>query len=333
MTSGHAPTSTRQFQNVAVVGHHAAGGRREAAGPLGGNLDQVWEDDLAGEATWEAAEAKMAVHALEGAAEGGGWQLADVDVVLGGDLLDQLVSTNFAGRQHHRPTLGVFSACATFAEAVGLAGVWCELGSARVLAGAWSHHLAVERQFRFPIEFGYQRSPTASWTATAAGALAITQGAGPVRLRAFTVGRVVDPGSTDPMDMGTAMAPAAWDSLQRHLEAVGETWSAYDRVFTGDLGMVGSAILCDLAHDGHFGRVHDDCGRSLYRPDQDVHNGGSGTGCVAAVVASHVLPHLEDGRWHRVLVAATGALFSPTSYQQGESIPAVAHVIELEAGR
>lgn len=331
--SQYTSGSTRQFRNVAVVGHSAAGGRREGAGPLGESLDHVWDDDLAGESTWEAAEAKMAVHTLQAAAQSAGWQFADADVVLGGDLLDQLVSTNFAGRQHHRPTLGVFSACASFAEAVGLAGLWCELGPARVLAGAWSHHLAVERQFRFPIEFGYQRSPTASWTATAAGALAITAGTGPVRLRAFTVGRVVDPGSTDPMDMGTAMAPAAWDTLQRHLEAVGERWSAYDRVFTGDLGLVGSEILCDLAQDDGFARVHDDCGRSLYRPDQDVHNGGSGTGCVAAVVSGHVLPRLADGRWQRVLIAATGALFSPTSYQQGESIPAVAHVIELEARR
>ncbi len=325
--------STRQFEQVAVVGHFAAGGAREGQGPLAAAFDQVWNDDLAGETTWEAAEAKMAVQALEGAAHDGGWPLEAVDVVVGGDLLDQLVSTNFAARQHHQPTLGVFAACASFAEAVGLAGLWCDRGSARVVAGAWSHHLAVERQFRFPVEFGYQRTPTASWTATAAGALALTQGTGRVQLRAFTVGRVVDPGSTDPMDMGTAMAPAAWDSLQRHLAAVHARWDDYDRVFTGDLGVVGSGILCDLANDTAFVRVHDDCGRSLYRPEQDVHNGGSGTGCVAAVVAGHIMPRVEAGEWHRVLVAATGALFSPTSYQQGESIPAVAHVIELEAGR
>ncbi len=325
--------STRHFEHVAVVGHFAIGGVREGQGPLGPIFDHIWRDDLAGERTWEAAEGKMAVQAVEGAAHGAGWQLGDVDVVVGGDLLDQLVSTNFAARQHQQPTLGVFAACASFAEAVGLAGLWCEGGSARAVAGAWSHHLAVERQFRFPIEFGYQRTPTASWTATAAGALAVTPGSGRVQLRAFTVGRVVDPGSTDPMDMGTAMAPAAWDSLQRHLRAVDGDWGQYDRVFTGDLGVVGSAILCDLAHDDTFSRVHDDCGRSLYRPDQDVHNGGSGAGCVAAVVAGHIVPRIEAGDWRRVLVAATGALFSPTSYQQGESIPAVAHVIELQAGR
>ena len=325
--------STRQFERVAVVGHFAAGGSREGKGPLAASFDKVWNDDLASENTWEAAEAKMAVHALKGAARDGGWPLDEADLVVGGDLLNQLVSTNFAARQHLLPTLGVFAACASFAEAVGLAGLWCDAGSARVVAGAWSHHLAVERQFRFPIEFGYQRTPTASWTATAAGALALARGTGRARLRAFTVGRVVDPGSTDPMDMSTAMAPAAWDSLQRHLAAMGSRWRDYDRVFTGDLGVIGSAILCELANDPSFDRVHDDCGRALYHRDQDVHNGGSGTGCVAAVVAGHIVPRVQRGEWHRVLVAATGALFSPTSYQQGESIPAVAHVIELEAGR
>jgi stage V sporulation protein AD len=323
--------ATRTFDGVSVVGHYTIGGRLEREGPLGHAFDDVWRDDLAGEVSWEAAEAKMAHHVLDGAARRGGWALSDVDLVVGGDLLDQLVSTNFAARAHGRPTLGVFAACASFTEAVGLAALWCDRAGARVLAGAWSHHLSVERQFRFPIEFGYQRTPTASWTATAAGALALGAEAGPVRLTAFTVGKVVDPGSTDPMDMGTAMAPAARDSLNRHLTAVHRAWEDYDRVYTGDLGFLGSRILVDLMNDPAFARVHDDCGRSLYDVRQDTHNGGSGTGCVASVVAGHVVPRLESGEWRRVLVAATGALFSPTSYQQGESIPAVSHVVELEA--
>lgn len=328
MTSG-----TREFDSVSVVGRFTVVGRLESEGPLGPAFDQAWSDDLAGETTWEAAEAKMAVHALGGAARHAGWTWDEVDLVVGGDLLNQLMSTNFSARQHGRPTLGVFSACASFAEAVGMGALWCSETQSRVLAGAWSHHLAVERQFRFPVEFGYQRTTTASWTATAAGALALQSGGRGVQLRAFTVGRVIDPGSRDPMDMGTAMAPAAWDSLTRHVAARQHGWSHYDRVFTGDLGVVGSQILKELADDREFQRVHDDCGRSLYSPGQDAHNGGSGTGCVAAVVASHVLPKLETGEWRRVLVCATGALFSPTSYQQGESIPAVGHVLELESSQ
>lgn len=318
-------------QGAYVAGHGSVVGKLEGEGPLGADFDEVWQDDLAGQTSWEEAERELWLAALQHAQKRAGWTDRDADLVLGGDLLDQLYSTNFSAREHHIPLVGLFSACASFTEAVGLAGVLVAAGGPPgVLAGAASHHLAAERQFRFPVELGYQRAPTASWTATAAGALAINGEDGPIAIRSVTFGRVVDRGSKNPMDLGTAMAPAAHDTLQRHLHAFGQSLADYDQVFTGDLGLVGSSILGELMGDPQaFDRVHDDCGRSLYTKSQDTHNGGSGAGCAAAVFAGPILRRMREGHLHRVLLVATGALFSPTSYQQGETIPGIAHAVEF----
>jgi stage V sporulation protein AD len=322
------------LSGLRVAGGYTVVGKKEGDGPLGGRFHEVWDDDLAGQSSWEAAEAELARRAVERAIGEAGWDRTTVDLVAGGDLLNQLYSTNFSGRAHQLPLVGLFSACATFTEAIAVASVAVASGGARrAVAVAASHHLAAERQFRYPIELGYQRTPTASWTATAAGALAVGSEEGPVRVEAVTLGRVVDLGARDPMDMGTAMAPAALDTLERHRAATGRDWTAYDRIYTGDLGKVGSPILYDLlGQDDDFRARHRDCGRLLYGSDQDVHNGGSGAGCAAAVFTADVLPKLAEGRWRRVLLVATGALFSPTSYQQGESIPCIAHAVEFAAG-
>jgi stage V sporulation protein AD len=320
---------------VTVAGAAAIVGKKEGEGPLGGAFDAVWTDDLAGRRSWEAAEAALSGAAVERAIQAADWTRDDVDAVIAGDLLNQLYSTNFAARGHQIPLLGTFAACATFTESIALGALLLAAsGPQRVVVAAASHHLAAERQFRFPVELGYQRTPTASWTATAAGALALEAGPGAVGIESVTVGRVVDLGARDPMDMGTAMAPAAADCLLRHRAAVGRGWEDYDRIYTGDLGVVGSRILADLLGGGErevssFVARHEDCGRALYSDRQDAHNGGSGAGLAAAVFSGSVLPQIRAGHWRRVLLVATGALFSPTSYQQGETIPGIAHAIEF----
>lgn len=323
---------------VKVVEAAAVGGPKEAEGPLRHAFDHLVDDDLNGTGSFEAAEASIALIAVRRALEKASTDPSQVDLVFGGDLLNQLYSTNFSARQHQIPLYGLFSACATFTEGVGLGALLLAAGGPdRVLAVAASHHLAAERQFRYPIELGYQRAMTASWTATAAGALYLAgtdqepESAGEVVVTAVTAGRVIDFGSRDPMDMGTAMAPAAADTLLRHQQGTGRSWDEYDQVLTGDLGVVGSRILMDLVADsGSLRERHEDCGRSLYSPDQDVHNGGSGAGCAAAVFSGWAYPRLVRHEFTRVLLVATGALFSPTSYQQGESIPAIAHAVEFE---
>lgn len=318
-------------QGAYVAGYGSVVGKLEGAGPLGAAFGEVWNDDLAGQTSWEEAERELWLAAIHQATKRADWDPTDPDLVLGGDLLDQLYSTNFSAREHHIPLAGLFSACASFTQAVGLASLLVAAGGPeKVLAGAASHHLAAERQFRFPVELGYQRAPTASWTATAAGVLAIGGARGPIAVRGVTLGRVVDRGSKNPMDLGTAMAPAAHDTLERHLSAFNRSLSDYDRVVTGDLGVVGSSILGELmgAPDG-FEQIHDDCGRSLYHASQDTHNGGSGAGCAAAVFSGPVIQRMLAGDFRRVLLVATGALFSPTSYQQGESIPGIAHAVEF----
>lgn len=325
--------SSFQVRGAFVHGRGTVVGPKESAGPLGDRFDRSWEDDLAGQESFEAAERELVLAALDVARRRAGWEAEAVDLCLGGDLLNQLYSTNFAARRHQIPLLGLFSACATFTEAVGLGALLVAAGGpGRVLAVTASHHLAAERQFRYPVELGYQRGPTASWTATAAGALALGREPRPVAVRGVTVGRVVDLGRKDPMDMGTAMAPAAHDTIRRHLAAFGRQPADYDRILTGDLGRVGSPVLVDLLEPEApgFAAVHDDCGRLMYADDQDVHSGGSGAGLAGAVFCAWALPALEAGRWRRVLLVATGALFSPTSYQQGESIPCVAHAVEFE---
>jgi stage V sporulation protein AD len=316
-----------------VHGSGTVVGPKESAGPLRGRFDRQWQDGTADAISFEAAERELVLTAVATAREKAGWAAEQVDLCLGGDLLNQLYSTNFAARQHQIPLLGLFSACATFAEAVGLGAMLVASGGPRrVVAVTASHHLAAERQFRYPVELGYQRGPTASWTATAAGALLVGREPRSVAVRGMTVGRVVDLGRKDPMDMGTAMAPAAYDTIRRHLAAFGRKPQDYDRILTGDLGRVGSPVLVDLLEPEApgFDAVHDDCGRLMYADDQDVHNGGSGAGLVGAVFCAWALPALEAGDWQRVLLVATGALFSPTSYQQGESIPCVAHAVEFE---
>ena len=319
----------------ALLGRAAVGGKREAQGPLGADLDKTFGDTSLGMDTWEQAEAQLQKEAVALALARAGLVPEDLDLIFAGDLLNQCISSTFGVMGYQVPFLGQYGACSTMAQALLLAALAVESGAARQAAAVTSSHFcSAERQFRLPLEYGGQRSPTAQWTATAAGC-AVVGLSGRVKVRGGLVGKIVDLGVKDPANMGAAMAPAAADSIARYLRDTGTAPGDYDGIFTGDLGAVGTALLYQLlAEEGvHLQRVHDDCGLLLYdRQRQDVHAGGSGCGCSAAVLCGHLLKRMERGELGDILFCATGALMSPTSQQQGQSIPGVCHVVHLTAG-
>lgn len=318
-----------------LLGRAAVGGKREAQGPLGADFDKTFGDTSLGMDTWEQAEAQLQKEAVALALARAGLEPEDLDLIFAGDLLNQCISSTFGVMGYQVPFLGQYGACSTMAQALLLAALAVESGAARQAAAVTSSHFcSAERQFRLPLEYGGQRSPTAQWTATAAGCAVVGLG-GRVKVRGGLVGKIVDLGVKDPANMGAAMAPAAADSIARYLRDTDTAPGDYDGIFTGDLGAVGTALLYQLlAEEGvHLQRVHDDCGLLLYdRQRQDVHAGGSGCGCSAAVLCGHLLKRMEQGELGDILFCATGALMSPTSQQQGQSIPGVCHVVHLTAG-
>lgn len=301
---------------------------------LASTFDWVMPDLLFGEQSWEKAERKMLQECARLTLMKINLQPDQIDYFLAGDLLNQIISANYSARELEIPFLGLFGACSTFVEASLLAGMLIDGGFAgRVLIAASSHHNTAERQFRFPIEQGVQRPPSAQWTVTGSGAILWDkEGEGPC-LTAGTVGKVVDLGSSDPNDMGSAMAPAAADTLLNHFQDTGRQPSYYDLILTGDLGVVGSAALIRLLEQRgcQLGSNYYDCGILIYDlTKQDMHSGGSGCGCSAAVFSGLIMKGLRDRKYHRVLMVATGALMSPTSSQQGETTPGIAHAMAIE---
>ncbi len=319
-----------------VEGFAAIGGKMEREGPLAEEFDLTQEDTSFGESTWEKAESRMQRTALDRALSKAGVCPADVDVVFAGDLLNQCVSSTYGLRELGIPFLGLYGACSTMAESLAMAALFLEGGLAeRAAAVTSSHFCSAERQFRFPLEYGGQRPPSAQWTATAAGAVIVGKpGKGP-RIRHVTVGSIVDLGITDANNMGAAMAPAAAATLGTFLREGRTAPDSFGRIFTGDLGAVGRDLLLELLERENISisARHEDCGLLLYdREKQDVHAGASGCGCSASVLCAHILPRLVSGEWKNVLFAATGALMSPTLVQQGESIPGIAHLIHISSG-
>lgn len=325
---------TLAFQNPPVItGTASVVGPKEGDGPLGRSFDVVKQDSILGEMTWEKAESCMMYEASLLAVKKAGLAVDEVDLFLGGDLLNQIICCNFTARDLSIPFFGLYNACATFTEGLALGSALVDAGFARhVLVGACSHHETAERQYRYPTEFANQRPPTAHWTATAAGAAVLSaSGKGP-RITHATVGRVVDMGLKDPNDMGSCMAPAAAETIWQHFQDTGFRGEDYDLVVTGDLGGVGKGLAGDLlAKSGYdlSDRLHD-CGIMIYDPAQGVNAGGSGAGCSAAVFSGYLVKRLLAGEIHRLLLVATGSLHSPTSYQQGESIPGIAHAITIQ---
>lgn len=325
---------TVSFDHPVYVSAHAAiVGQKEGEGPLQGTFDMVSGDTHFGQKTWELAESRMQRIAIETAAGKAGLNLSDLDFILAGDLLNQCIGSSMASVSSNIPFIGLYGACSTMAEGLAVGACLIDGGAARRLcAAASSHFCAAERQYRFPLAYGGQRTPTAQWTATAAGAAVLTHERTPVRLTHALFGQMVDLDVTDTNNMGAAMAPAAYDTLSRLFQDTGTQPSDYDRILTGDLARVGSKLLRDLfQRDGmDLGKTYDDCGVLLYDAAQDVHAGGSGCGCSAAVLCGDILDRMERGALHRVIFAGTGALMSPTSVQQGQGIAGICHAVILE---
>ena len=315
-----------------ILGYAAVGGKKESEGPLGDGLDAHILDPRAGQKTWEQAESMFQREALSHALTKAGLRPQDVQVLFAGDLLNQNIASTFGLQDFRLPLAGQFGACSTMGQTLAMAAVFTDSGAAEVCGAVTSSHFCTaERQFRFPLEYGGQRTPTNQWTATAAGAVVVGRG-GSVRIAAVCIGRVQDLGVTDMNNMGAAMAPAAADTLYRFFTDTQTTPSDYDLIATGDLGQVGSDLCRQLMTEKGYtlGGNYTDCGLLLYdRQRQDVHAGGSGCGCCASVLCAHLLPLLERGELKRVLFCPTGALMSPTSSQQGQSIPAICHAVLL----
>lgn len=323
---------------AAVLAAASVVGHAEAAGPLGGCFDHCdWEEDRFGQQTWEKAESEMQRRALSLAIDKSGLALADVDLLFAGDLLNQCIGSAYGLLEFGIPYLGLYGACSTAAEGLFLASLSVSGGGAQTAAAVTSsHYCAAERQYRFPIEYGGQRPPTAQWTVTGSGAFIVMQAdcapAGCVQIIEGMPGRVVEKGIKDANNMGAAMAPAAIDTLTRYFDATGKTAADFDLILTGDLGREGSAILCELmdAQGTPLGDRHADCGVLIYDlKEQDKHAGGSGCGCSAVVLAGHILPKLARGELRNVLFMATGAMMSPDAVKQGQAIPGVAHLLHL----
>ena len=316
-----------------IVGFAAVGAKKEKEGPLADYFDYLSEDSSFGEKTWEKAETLMQKKAIELALQKGGIQKEQIDFLFAGDLLNQCISSAYASRELQLPFFGLYGACSTMAESLCLAGMFVDTKLAsRCLAVTSSHFCSAERQFRFPLEYGGQRTPTAQWTVTGSGACVVAGKDRPPYLRAATVGTVEDLGITDINNMGAAMAPAAAKTLCQFFNDTAAKPEDFDLILTGDLGFVGSRLFERLmqAQGCPIAGRHNDCGLMIYdRLRQDVHAGGSGCGC--SVLCSFILPQIACQRLKNVLFMATGALMSPTSVQQGESIPGIAHLLHLSA--
>ncbi len=310
-------------------------GPKEGQGPLGKDFDVVLPDDLLGMDTWEQAESEMMRRAVELCASKAGMTIKGVDLMLAGDLQDQITASGFAARALGIPFFGLYGACSTYVESLVLGGVLVDGALAdTAVCAASSHFCAAERQYRFPLELGNQRPPSAQWTATAAGAALLMRGdQGLCRLTHGTVGRIIDFEIKDANHMGAAMAPAVADTLTAHLQDTGRKPEDYDHIVTGDLGIIGRELLMDLMAERGIPLDPErltDCGASLYGPEQDAHAGGSGCGCIASVVSAHFLPMLS-GPFRRIVALGSGAMLSPATTQQGESIPSISYAVSLEA--
>ena len=322
------------FRKPSVIAYAAVVGKAENEGPYGGEFDEVVEDNKAGSDTWEQAESLFQQRAVGHVLRKSGLEPDRIDLMIAGDLLNQCVGSSYGLKDYFIPYLGIYGACSTFAEGLLLSAALVNAGYIdTAIASTSSHFSTAERQFRFPLNYGGVRTPTAQWTATAAGAALVGFSGKPPFIRAATVGKIEDMGITDLNNMGAAMAGAAYDTLTRHMKHRGTHPQDYDVIITGDLGQVGSDLLYDLfQRDGVSLREHHkDCGLMIYDLEaQDVHAGGSGCGCSASVLAGHLMKLLTGGQIRRLLFAATGALMSPTASMQGQSIPGICHAVAIE---
>ena len=332
MLRGH---QTWVFDSKPVILSSAAvGGPFEAKGALADDFDILHEDVWLGQDSFEKAEKKLLEQACEKAIDKAGVKKEDVQFLLCGDLMNQIISSSFAARTLGMPYLGLFGACSSSMEGLALASLIVNSRSAEnALAATSSHNVAAEKQFRYPTEYGGQKPATAQWTVTGAGAAVVSlNGEGP-RVTSATIGRVIDMGISDPFNMGTAMAPAAVDTIQAHFRDSDRDPNYYDLIATGDLGHIGHRIAGDLLEKHGLKMPPEsftDCGILIYKDEQPVLAGGSGCGCSATVTYGHFLNRMRKGELRKILIVATGALLSPLSYQQKETIPCIAHAVSIE---
>ncbi|MBU8907166.1 stage V sporulation protein AD [Desertibacillus haloalkaliphilus] len=334
MLVGHR---TWSFPNrPVIISTGTVGGPFEANGNIPNDFDTLHADLWLGQDSYEKAQKVLMEEASTKAIEKAYLNKEDIQFCLAGDLINQLTPTSFACRTLATPYLGLFGACSTSMEGLALSAFIVNHGGAKyILTGSASHNAANEKQFRYPTEYGAQKPPTAQWTVTAAGtAIVSNQGSGPV-ITSATIGRVVDMGISDPFNMGGAMAPAAVDTIEAHLKDLNIDADYYDLIATGDLGHIGHPIASDLLEKHGLKLSQEqfqDCGLMIYREGQPVLAGGSGSGCSAAVTYGHLLNRMKKGEFKRILIVATGALLSPLSFQQKETIPCIAHAVSIEAG-
>lgn len=329
-----------------IVGAACVVGEKEAQGPYGEYFDEVVTDPMCGQKTWEEAEERLQQMAAEQAIEKCGLEKSDIRYVIAGDLLGQLIASSFGLMSLDIPIFGVYGACSTMGESLAIGSMLVDGGFAdRVVALTSSHFASAEKQFRFPLGYGNQRPQAATWTVTGSGAVVLssqwdtqkkladkTNVQKIVQVRGVTTGKIVDYGIKDSMNMGACMAPAAADVIAANMKDFGFEPKDYDQIITGDLGKVGKKILLDIlsAKGYDIESVYMDCGIEIYRDNQNVQSGGSGCGCSAVMLTGYILQKLQKSEWKRILFVPTGALLSPVSFNEGKSVPGIAHGVVLE---
>lgn len=328
-------TQSIQFEEAPyIISSASVVGKKEGEGPLGGLFDMVGKDDLFGEDTWEEAESTLQKEAATLAVGKAGIAKEEIRYIFGGDLLGQSIATTFGLMELNIPLFGLYGACSTAGESLSLAAMTVAAGFGdQVLAVTSSHFASAEKQFRFPLEYANQRPLSATWTVTGSGAFVLGKKRSKARITGVTTGKVVDFGIKDSMNMGAAMAMAALDTMVQNFRDFGVNETHYDKIITGDLGQVGKRLLLDYLFKAGYDieSRYMDCGIEIFdEQTQDTHAGGSGCGCSASVLCGYILPKIRDGVWKRVLFLPTGALLSTVSFNEGQSVPGIAHAVVLE---
>lgn len=319
-----------------LISTYSIVGPKEGKGPLNMYFDKIMQDDLAGKDSFEKAESNLLYTAVMESIKGANLEETDIDILFAGDLLNQLSSSSFAARDMNIPFIGLYGACSTMSESLAIAAMTIDAGFCNnVVAATSSHFSAAERQFRYPLEFGSQRTTTAQWTVTGAGSIVLAKEGNFPYVTHVTIGKVKDYGVTDSSNMGAAMAPAAVSTIYNHFKDTGRTPKDYDVIATGDLGKVGKKITLELLKEQGYDITSNyiDCGEEIFNnEEQGTESGGSGCGCSAVVLCGYLYKKLMEGKFKKILLVSTGALLSTTSSLQGESIPGIAHAISIEYG-
>ena len=328
--------STVVFKNKPrIESFYSIVGKKEGEGPFRKYFDEILNNDLCGQKSYELAEREILEKTILGALHKNNVDLGDIDFMIGGDLLNQIITTSFSARHFETPLIGLYGACSTMSESLAVGAALIDGGYAKkTICATVSHFATAERQYRTPLELGNQRPPVSQWTVTGAGATILSNTNSGNYISMATFGKVTDYGVTDANNMGAAMAPAASETLAEHFRDTGRKPEDYDLIITGDLGKLGSEIFRDLMeHRGYkLGNNYCDCGQMMYSRNQRTFQGGSGAGCSASVLNSYILKQMDAGIFKRVLFMATGALLSTLSTQQGETIPCIAHAVVIERG-